>query len=52
MAGQLVVTLTVAFDPEDHETVDFLTGLAERGMTTRIEGDGDDLVTIDVLDVS
>lgn len=49
--GEMVFHLTVSVDPSDHELIDFLQGLSDERMTTRIEGDGDDLVTLTVIDV-
>jgi hypothetical protein len=51
-SGEMVFHLTVSIDPGDHELIDFLQGLADEGMTTRIEGDGDDLTTVTVLEVA
>jgi hypothetical protein len=50
--GQLEFHLKLAVDPADHELIDFLRGLANEGLATRIEGDGDDLITVEVLEVS
>lgn len=50
--GQLEFHLKISVDPADHELIDFLRGLADEEMTTRIEGDGDDLITVEVLEVS
>lgn len=51
-SGEMVFHLTVSIDPSDHELIDFLQGLADERMTTRIEGDGDDLLTLSVLEVA
>jgi hypothetical protein len=45
--------LKVRIYPEDEYLIEFLRDLAAHdGMVTRIEGDGDDLIELEIIEVS